>query len=302
VHFVNDRSGESWWRQAYQAVVQRIVTSLHWRLQIDEMKSTVRLLEQQVRKLSPAISSWEVTSWIEQATLSETPLISIILATRNRSEFLRRAVASVCAQDYPCWELVLVDDGSTDETPDVIKQLHAALGGERLRALRICQKGVCAARNHGIAAARGEIIVYLDDDNTMHRLWLKSVAWAFLQRPEIDVVYGGIMVDDFGRLNHLPAGRLPSFHLNPFEAEALREYNLADIGAIAHRRNLPEARFDESLEGLGDWDLLTRLTREKSPLVLPVTACFYTTSAPNRLSEKPSFAAEIKSVQERLKR
>jgi glycosyltransferase involved in cell wall biosynthesis len=214
---------------------------------------------------------------------------------------LRRAVASVCAQEYPHWEIILVDDGSTDQTPEVVAQLLSELGDDRLRAIRISQGGVCAARNQGLAVAKGAIIAYLDDDNAMHRLWLKSVAWAFSQRPDVDVVYGGIMVDDFGRLAGESAPRLPSFRLNPFDEARLREYNLADIGAIAHRK-LADVCFDESLQGFGDWDLLFRLTRAKAPLVLPVLACYYTTSAPNRLSEQNFFPDEMRLVQERLRR
>jgi hypothetical protein len=289
------------WRKGYQAVLDRLVKALYWRLELDQLKFKIGSIEEQLRNLIPTATAWEVTSWIEQATLSETPLVSIILATRNRHQLLRRAVASISAQDYPRWEIILVDDGSTDQTPEVVGQLCAELGGDRLHAIRISQGGVCAARNHGLAAAQGTVIAYLDDDNTMHRLWLKSVVWAFSQRPDIDVVYGGVMIDDFGRLNCQSAGRLPSFHLNPFDETALRDYNLADIGAIAHRK-LPDARVDESLHGFGDWDLLFRLTRAKAPLVLPVLACYYTTSAPNRLSDQSFFPDEMRLVRERLRR
>ena len=289
------------WRRLYQAVLDRIAEALHWRLELDELKFRIGSIEQQLRNLAPTAIAWEVTSWVEQATLSETPLVSVILATRNRYQLLRRAVSSVCSQEYPRWEIVLVDDGSTDQTPEVVAQLRAELGEDRLRAFRIAQGGVCAARNHGLAAAQGEIITYLDDDNTMHRLWLKSVAWAFSQRPDIDVIYGGIMVDDFGRLNDENAPRLPSFRLNPFDEAKLREYNLADIGAIAHRK-LADACFDETLYGFGDWDLLFRLTRAKAPLVLPVLACYYTTSAPNRLSKQSFFSEEMQRVREKLRR
>lgn len=294
-------SASSRWRRLYQPVLDRIVEALHWRLELDELKFKIGSIEEQFRNLTPTAVAWEVTSWVEQATLSETPLVSVILATRNRHQLLRRAVSSVCFQEYPRWEIILVDDGSTDQTPEVVAQLRAELGEDRLRAFRISQSGVCVARNHGLAAAQGTIIAYLDDDNTMHRLWLKAVAWAFFQRPDIDVVYGGIMVDDFGRLTGESAPRLPSFHLNSFDEAKLREYNLADIGAIAHRK-LDDAYFDETLQGFGDWDLLFRLTRAKAPLVLPVLACYYTTSAPNRLSEQSFFPDEMRLLRERLRR
>lgn len=295
-------TGASWLRTARESIINRVVESLIWRLGLEGVNARVTAIEQQLGRVTSSLSTWAVSSWIEQASLEKHPLVSVILPTHNRSRLLRRAVTSVVKQSYPDWEIILVDDGSSDDTPAVVEQLQRELGEQKLRAIRISPSGVCAARNVGLRAARGELIAYLDDDNTMHSFWLKAVVWAFAQRPEVDVVYGGIVVDDFRRLNHHRGGDMPSFHLNPFDVSALREHNLADIGAIAHRNKLPDACFDESLRGLGDWDLLVRLTRQKPPLVLPVIACYYTTSAPNRLSEHPSFADEIELVQERLKR
>ena len=293
-------------RTARESIIHRVIESLNWRLRLAEINAKVARIEQKLPELtttvSTAVSAWAMTSWIEQASLEKHPLVSVILPTHNRSALLRRAVTSIVKQSYTDWEIILIDDGSSDDTPAVVEQLQRELGAQKLRAMRISPGGVCVARNIGLKVASGALIVYLDDDNTMHPLWLKAVVWAFAQRPEVDVVYGGIVVDDFRRLNHHGAGDLPSFHLNPFDVSALREYNLADIGAIAHRNQLPEGRFDESLRVLGDWDLLVRLTRQKPPLVLPVIACFYTTSAPNRLSELPSVGGEIELVQERFKR
>jgi glycosyltransferase involved in cell wall biosynthesis len=242
------------------------------------------------------VSTWAVTSWIEQAALDETPLVSVILPTHNRSHLLQRAIESVRSQVYPSWEVVVVDDGSTDDTPTVVERLRCELDEGRVQAVRIPPSGVCAARNRGLALAKGSLIAYLDDDNLMHPLWLKAVVWAFSQRPDVDVVYGGIIIDDILRVNRPNAGALPSFHLSPFDRQGLTQYNLADIGAIAHRSGLPEARFDETLREMGDWDLLVRLTREKAPLVLPMIACFYSTAAPDRLSGGPTFEADAARV------
>jgi len=78
--------------------------------------------------------------------------------------------------------------------------------------------------------------------------------------------------------------------------------NIADIGCIAHRAGLPEARFDESLREMGDWDLFLRLTRDAPPLALPAIACYYTTDAPNRLSSGPTFQADLAAVRSKNKR
>lgn len=240
-------------------------------------------------------------NWIEQATLKEAALVSIILPTHNRSRLLPRAVASVTAQEYRNWEIIVVDDGSADDTPAVIDELKRELGERRLRATRICPSGVCAARNRGLQLARGDIIAYLDDDNTMHRLWLKAVVWTFSQRMDVDVVYGGIIIDDHLRIDRTGRGALPTYYLNAFDRRRLVTSNLADIGVIAHRSGLAEAHFDESLREMGDWDLLVRLTHAKPPLTLPVLACFYSTEEPDRLSGGATFETDAARVREKAR-
>ena len=288
----------NWWRGGLKAVTDGTAAELRERLGIHELSARIQAMEQ---KLNSSVSTWAATNWIEQAKLERTPLVSVILPTHNRSGLLRNAVESVCAQVYPCWEIVVVDDGSTDCTPAVVEQLRNKLGDDRLQALRIPQSGVGAARNHALARARGEFIVYLDDDNLMHPLWLKAVVWAFLQRPDVDVIYGGIIIDDVRRVRGQDAGDLPAYFLHPFSRQRLVEDNLADMGQIAHRRGLSEARFDESLPTMGDWDLLVRLTREKAPLVIPVLACFYSTQAPDRLSAGSTCDADAARVREKAR-
>ena len=218
--------------------------------------------------------------WIEHARLSESPRISVVLPTRNRATFLPMAVASVRAQSYANWELLIVDDGSDDETPERL----AAFDDSRIQPLRIPHAGSNAARNAALDRATGDIIAYLDDDNVMHPSWLKAVAWAFDKRPNVDVLYGGIILDDAERVDNRGSGSFAKLFLRPYDRKVLLNENLADMSAIAHRAPLPGARFDESLATVGDWDLLCRLTADRDPLVLPAIACFYFTDAPNRLS------------------
>jgi glycosyltransferase involved in cell wall biosynthesis len=218
--------------------------------------------------------------WIEYARLSESPRISVVLPTRNRATFLPMAVASVQAQSYANWELLIVDDSSDDETPERL----AALDDPRIRSFRVPHAGSSAARNAALDQATGDIIAYLDDDNMMHHLWLKSVAWAFDQRPNVDVLYGAIILDDVERVNQRGSGSFAKLFFRSYDRKVLLNENLADMGAIAHRARLPGARFDESLVIGVDWDLLCRLTADRDPLVLPAIACFYFTDAPNRIS------------------
>jgi hypothetical protein len=236
-----------------------------------------------------------VMDWIEQATVETEPVVSVIMPTYNRAELLPAAIASVIAQSYPNWELIVVDDGSDDGTTATLE----ALSDPRVRGLRVEHGGVGAARNAGLDAARGSLVAYLDDDNAMHPNWLKSVVWAFEQRPEVAVLYGAIVIDDYNRgSGGEPA--LPTAALNPFDRRRFSEENPADISAIAHRAGLPGAHFDEDLVTMADWDLLGRLCAEREPLVLPAISCFYSTATPGRLTGGPTQEQDTAIVRERL--
>jgi hypothetical protein len=263
----------------------------------DRHRSTLERLDQLQRTLVEHNQREQVRSfmeWIEHAPMPLAPLISVVTPTRDRRDFLERAVASVTGQTYANWELVVVDDGSTDGTPDFL----ARLADPRIRSYRCDGRGACAARNVALANLTGEIVAYLDDDNIMHPHWLKSVAWAFTQRPETNVLYGAFLIDDVARVDPRKHGELPRLFFRPYNHHDVTVDNIADASCIAHRAGLAEARFDETLREMGDWDLLLRLTRDAPPLALPAIACLYTTDAPNRLSHGPTFQADLGTEEE----
>jgi glycosyl transferase family 2 len=239
-----------------------------------------------------------VMDWIERASLDSRPLVSVVLPTRNRCSYLARALASLHGQSYPHWEAVVVDDGSIDNTPAAL----AAVRDERVKPIRGCGAGTCAARNLALARIGGKLVAYLDDDNLMHPNWLKTVVWAFEQRPEADVLYGAFVVDDPARIKRQGRGELPRLFFHPYDHKAVAENNIADIGCIAHRAGLAEARFDELLQEMGDWDFFLRLTREKPPLAVPAVACFYTTDAPNRTTNGPTHERDLATVRTKNRR
>lgn len=233
--------------------------------------------------------------FIRYAQLTTGPLVSVVLPTYNRPDRLRRAVDSVVRQRYGRWELLVVDDGGAADSRSVVD----AVNDDRISWMRIEHRGACAARNTALGAATGDIIAYLDDDNVMDSDWLHSVVWAFEQRPDVDVLYGAFVIDDVLRVGGEAAGALPRAFLRSWSREALRHGNLADMGAIAHRSGLEQARFDESLQAMGDWELLLRLTEESDPLVLPAIACYYLTDDPERLTLGPTSAADQATVMAR---
>jgi glycosyltransferase involved in cell wall biosynthesis len=101
-----------------------------------------------------------------------TPLISVIIPTYNRREEVARAISSVLAQDMPSFELIVVDDGSTDGTADGLETISDA----RLRVIVQPNAGVCAARNTGVAASSGRFVTWLDSDDEARPGWLQFFA------------------------------------------------------------------------------------------------------------------------------
>src|SRR5688500_18381722 len=93
--------------------------------------------------------------------MSSHPLVSVIIPTYNRAGMLRRALQSVCAQTHAHLEVILVDDGSTDDTELVVRDFE----DHRFSYIRQSNSGAPAARNAGIGRARGEFVAFLDSDD-----------------------------------------------------------------------------------------------------------------------------------------
>jgi glycosyltransferase involved in cell wall biosynthesis len=94
---------------------------------------------------------------------SNKPLVSVIIPTHNRDWIVKEAIDSVLAQDFSDYELIVVDDGSDDRTPEILEAYK-----DQIAVIHQANRGVSAARNRGIAAAAGRLIAFLDSDD----LWL----------------------------------------------------------------------------------------------------------------------------------
>lgn len=102
----------------------------------------------------------------------DAPFFSVVITTYNRSDILMRALNSALDQDFPNFEVVVADDGSTDDTPAVL----ASCTDPRLRTVRIPNGGISASKNAGGKAARGRYLVFLDDDDEALPGWLTRFA------------------------------------------------------------------------------------------------------------------------------
>lgn len=240
---------------------------------------------------------WTTMAWVDQAVVPCDQLVSVIMPTRNRCGWIEHAIASVQAQTYGHWELVVIDDDSSDATAALVTEIAAR--DERIRYHHIEHAGAPAARNVGLSHARGAIVCYLDDDNLMHPGWLKSVAWAFSCWPQTEVLYGARIIEDDLALEGIRSQRLPTMRFRAWDRRRLESSNYIDQNVIAHRADLPEAHFDEALPMCQDWELMLRMTARRQPLELPVLACLYSTTAPNRGSDQPDQMGALHEVRAR---
>ncbi len=114
------------------------------------------------------------------------PFFSIIIPTYNRVHTLNVCLDSLANQQYKDFEIILVDDGSTDHTADFIKSNYP---DERIKYIYQSNKGVCAARNTGVAIAKGIYICFLDSDDYVTKDWLSNFKMKFSSNDGVDVVF-----------------------------------------------------------------------------------------------------------------
>jgi glycosyltransferase involved in cell wall biosynthesis len=129
----------------------------------------------------------------------EAPKISVIIPTFNRAHYLGEAIDSVLVQTVPVHEIIVIDDGSMDETPNLM-----AVYGDRVRYLRQKNQGPSAARNYGMREAAGSWIAFLDSDD----LWVPEkiqVQTEFIHKhPDLEFIFGNLSIFDKNRNEEKP--------------------------------------------------------------------------------------------------
>jgi glycosyltransferase involved in cell wall biosynthesis len=192
-----------------------------------------------------------------------TARVSIIIPTFNRARLVGDALRSALAQTYPACEVLLLDDGSTDETPEL-----AASFGERIRYIRQENAGVEAARNRGAAESTGEYIHFLDSDDMLTPHAIATLVALAEADTEVRLAFGRARdVDPLGREMRVyqpdyehPGGVWPG--LNELEHLLLKNY--IHPGACLLRRSAWDAAggFDLAWgSAFEDWDLWARVAR-----------------------------------------
>lgn len=186
------------------------------------------------------------------------PSVSVIIPTYNRAPLLKRAIESVLKQSFDDFELIVVDDASPDNTPDVVESINDG----RIRYIRLKKNsGGPVARNTGIKKARGRFIALLDDDDEWlpHRLELQVKKFEEISR-EFGVVYGGFyyVSQHDGRIL---GKRLPKVRGDVYP-HLLKENFIGSPTLLIRRECFKRAGlFDTTLTSSQDWDMWLRIAR-----------------------------------------
>ncbi len=181
--------------------------------------------------------------------------VSAIIATYNYAPYVTRAVDSILNQTHPVSEIVVVDDGSTDNTREVL-----AAYGDRIRYIHRVNGGVSAARNTGIRAARYKWVALLDADDYWFPNKIERQLDAIRRQPDLDFVYTALRTFDQAG-NEKDRIVTPANQLWP----RLRWTNLITPSTVMIRREmlLEVGGFDESVRWCEDWELWVRLGEKR---------------------------------------
>jgi glycosyltransferase involved in cell wall biosynthesis len=126
------------------------------------------------------------------SNMSEMPQVSVVIPCYNHGRYLPEAVESVAGQTFSAWEIVIVDDGSTDDSALIAQQLIARYPNRAIRLLRQRNQGLSAGRNNGIRAARGEHILPLDADDAIEPEMLEQTVAVLGCQPQVGFVYTNV--------------------------------------------------------------------------------------------------------------
>lgn len=189
--------------------------------------------------------------------MNPVPLISVIIPVYNRAAMARRAIESVLAQTFRDFELILVDDGSTDETPAILEEYR-----ERAAVIHIPHRGVSAARNAGIRASHAPWVAFLDSDDEWLPSKLGRHADYITAHPDTAIHQTrDIWIRNGRRVN---PGKKHRKREGRFFIESLERCLISPSAVVMARRLFEEhGMFDEAMPACEDYDLWLRVTERE---------------------------------------
>ncbi|MDR5700357.1 glycosyltransferase [Agromyces aerolatus] len=239
------------------------------------IEHAVAISKQRMYRTAVADPDWDAegeAAWIAEisahplATEAGAPLVSIVMPVWNRVDTVGEAIESVLAQSLAEWELLVVDDGSTDGSIETVRRYAA--DDPRIQLIERQHVGVCAARNAGIEAAQGELVAFLDSDNAWTPQFLELSAKAMRSGGHA-AVYSAVELIDHGGTS--------TYRGLQVERSDLLIENSIDMNCLVTTTEAIRAidGFDTSLRRWVDHDLVLRLAAAVTLTYLPFIGCRY---------------------------
>lgn len=263
------------------------------------MKSVVQSSEQQ----DPAES-------MEKG--SEIPRVSVVMPAYNTAAYIAESIDSVLEQDYPDLELIVVDDGSTDGTLEIVRGY-----GERLTLLVQHNQGAAVARNAGIAAAAGEYIAFIDSDDVWLPGKIRAQVAHMERHPDIGMTFTAWYnwKPEASGAFRRPAGATSPFPKDPSAGELIARgsgwlYNRLLFGSLPHtitvmmRRGLVEriGPFDPDLKRGQDYDYWLRASRLTEIHQLNLVTALYRLHGEGCITHYPGTNYEYEVIRKAIQR
>lgn len=226
----------------------------------------------------------------EEKDEDENISFSIILPTYNRKSQIDNAIKSVINQIYQNYELIIIDDGSTDNTVEYIKEKYSVqIQNKKIIIVSLNRNyGASYARNKGLEIAKNDWIAYLDSDNTIHTNFLLIFADKIKLYHEYKTFYCQYIYKN----GNIKIGK-------NFSYKELLKNNYIDLGTFVHHKSLIKlfGGFNNKINRLLDWDLIIRYTKEYPPLFINIPLLFYNNENNiDRISNKSNFDINYKYI------
>jgi glycosyltransferase involved in cell wall biosynthesis len=221
--------------------------------------------------------------------------VSVIIPCYNHANFLADAIESVRTQRWPATEIIVVDDGSTDASSSVASRF------QEVHLIRQPNRGLSTARNAGLAASRGDILIFLDADDVLRPDGVEAAVRALESNPDAMMVFGRVeYMDESGCPMEHPIPRVAS----NFYEEFLRRNYIRMPGMAAFRRQVFDlvGGFDPTCSPTADYDLYLRITQRFPVAVHDAVVARYRQHAASMSKDGRLMLASILKVLKRHRR
>lgn len=244
-------------------------------------------------ELEAEFLGWSEKSYQEKRTVYDDRLVSIVMPTFNREKVIDNAIRSVLDQSHTNWKLIIIDDGSSDDTKSAVAPF---LSDVRIKYVYQENEGVSAARNKGLDLVEGDYVFFLDSDNTWNTGHIRNLL-IFMVENHLDAAYSALVcVDDDNNIKF--------YRGTNFNWHSCHHQNYIDLNCFAHRSDLIESyRFDTNLKRLVDWDYLLRITKLHRTAYAPfIGVRYYDGESGERITLSHYNSGELPAVMKRIRR